>query len=373
MWGVIAGGGTAGHVLPGIAIGHALVARGHDPSEILYVGSESGIDGRLVPAAGFEITLLPGRGIERRLTARNAAAASGIARATARCIHLLRQLHPSVVLSLGGYASVPCAVAAAALRIPVVVHEQNAVPGAANRLAGRFARACAVSFPGTKLPRAVLTGNPVRPEVLAVDRRRDRASARAELGVASGRTMIAAYGGSLGARRINEAVLEAARRWAGRADLALRHIAGRRDYEQMLASAPESSPGGLQYSLVEYEARMELVLAAADLVVCRSGATTVAELADTGTPSLLVPLPGAPGDHQTANANYLAAAGAATVIPDREFDGERLVQEASAVVADPGRLDAMSKAALSCARRDAAERVADLLEANAGVVGGRRG
>ncbi len=174
-WALIAGGGTAGHTLPGIAIGRALVARGHPVAAIRFVGSERGSEVRLVPEAGFSLTALPGRGIQRKLTFANVGAVLGLIRAFGRALGLVHRLRPSVVVALGGYASVACALAAILYRVPIVVAEQNAVPGAANRIVARFARAAAVSFPGTDLPRSVVTGNPVRPAILAVDRTRDRA------------------------------------------------------------------------------------------------------------------------------------------------------------------------------------------------------
>jgi UDP-N-acetylglucosamine--N-acetylmuramyl-(pentapeptide) pyrophosphoryl-undecaprenol N-acetylglucosamine transferase len=272
---------------------------------------------------------------------------------------------PAVVVALGGYASVPCAFAAVALRVPLVVCEQNAVPGAANRSLARFARAAAVSFPGTDLPRARVTGNPVRPEILAVDRRRDRDEARAALGLPPDRRVVAAFGGSLGARRINLAVVAALQRWADRGDLAVRHVVGRRDWTLVAEAAPDLSDAALVYAPVEYEDRMDLVLAAADVAVCRAGATTVAELAVVGLPSVLVPLPGAPGDHQTANARHLVDAGAAVLVADAELEGDRLAGEVDALLSDPEALERMSRAAAAFARRDAAEAVAVLVEEHA--------
>jgi undecaprenyldiphospho-muramoylpentapeptide beta-N-acetylglucosaminyltransferase len=371
-WAIVAGGGTAGHVLPGLAVARALVAAGHRPDEIHWVGSRVGIEARLVPEAGFGITLLGGRGIERRLSGASAAAALGLAAAAVEAVVLVARHRPAVVVALGGYASVPCALAAALLRVPVVLCEQNAVPGAANRLLARFARAAAVSFPGTPLPRARVTGNPVRPEVLAVDRARDGPDAHRALGLPEGRRVVAAFGGSLGARRINLAVVSALDRWAGRGDLAVRHVVGRRDWELVTeATAAHRRQGGepeqpgLVYAPVEYEDRMDLVLAAADVAVCRAGATTVAELAAVGLPAVLVPLPGAPGDHQTANARQLADAGAAVVVPDVELDGDRLAAEVDALLGDPARLQAMAKAAASVAHPRAAEEVAVLVEEHA--------
>jgi len=363
-WAVIAGGGTAGHVLPGIAIARALVARGHSRSDIQFVGSARGIEHRLVPEAGFDVALLPGRGIQRRLTAANLAAAWGLLRAFAKAFALVWRTRPRVVVALGGYASVPCGLAAAMLRVPIVVMEQNAVPGLANRLVARFALASAVSFPGTALPRAEVTGNPVRDEVLRVDRDRDRVAARSELGVSPDRDFVVAFGGSLGARRINTAVLDVVDAWAGRGDVAIRHVIGDRDWELF---EPRFPPAGraLVYEPVRYEDRMHLALAAADVAVTRAGATTVAELAALGVPAIVVPLPGAPGDHQTANGRVLADAGAAVLVPDAELDGPRLAAELGRLLAEPATIDRMSAAARSVGRRDAAQRVADLVERHA--------
>ena len=364
---VIAGGGTGGHVVPALAIGRALVARGHTPASVHFVGSSRGIEARLVPAAGFPLTLLPGRGIVRRLSVDNVGAALGLGRAVGQAFALLARSRPKVVVSVGGYASVPCAVAAAALRVPVVVHEQNAVPGAANRLAARFAKASAVSYAGTDLPRAHVTGNPVRPEILTVQRTPPaREAARSALGLDLDRFVLGVFGGSLGALRINQAVLAALPKWAERGDLAVRHVVGERDWQLVgdeLANSPP--PSRLQYQPVRYEDRMDLLLAAADLCVCRAGGNTVAELAVVGMPSVLVPLPNAPGDHQTANARVFERAGAAVVVPDAELDGDRLVGEVERLMADPGRLAAMGAAANGLARPGAADAVAALAEEHA--------
>ncbi len=361
---VITGGGTGGHVVPAIAIGRALVARGHDPASLHFVGSRRGIEGRLVPEAGFSLTMLPGRGIQRRLTVENLPAVAGMGRAITQATVLLRRERPRVVISVGGYASLACALAAATLRIPLVLQEQNAAPGAAHRTVARFARACAVSYPGTRLPRATVTGNPVRQEVLAVERSpAASASARAALGLPAGRRVLGVFGGSLGSFRINQAVLDALPAWADRDDLAIHHVVGERDWELISGKAPEVD--GLHYQAVRYEDRMPLLYAAADLFVCRAGGNTVAELAAAGAPAVLVPLPGAPADHQTANARAFAAAMAAVLAPDRELNGARLRAEVDGLIGDPERLDAMAARAASLGRRDAADRVAALAEEHA--------
>ena len=365
VWAVIAGGGTAGHVHPGLAVARALVRRGHEPEAIHFVGSIRGVEQNLVPAAGFGLTLLPGRGIKRRLTWQNLSSAWGLAQAAVQAGRLLRRLQPAVVLGLGGYASVPCALAARLLKIPVVVAEQNAVPGLANRVAGRWARVSAVSFPETPLPRPVLTGNPVRDEVQRVSRESDRSAARTGLGVEDGRRLVVVVSGSLGAARINRAAFEAAHRWADRGDLAVRHVVGRRDWRELAHLRPDLSDAALDYRAVEYEEDMPGVYAAADLIVGRAGASSVAELAVVGLASVLVPLPGAPGDHQTANAAQMAALGGAVLVPDAEMDGDRMVAEVDNLLKVPGRVEAMGREAARLGRRDADNRVADLLEKHA--------
>jgi UDP-N-acetylglucosamine--N-acetylmuramyl-(pentapeptide) pyrophosphoryl-undecaprenol N-acetylglucosamine transferase len=363
---LVAGGGTAGHVQPAIAIARGLVARGHRASSIELVGSERGIESRLVPAAGFALTLLPGRGIERRLSLQNVRSLFSLVVAFGRAWRLVGKKRPRVIVSVGGYASVPCALAAVLRRVPIVVAEQNSAPGAANRLVGRFAKACAVSFEGTPLPRAVVTGNPVRPEVLAIDRARDAMGARTKLDIEHGRRMVLAFGGSLGALRINRAVVEAVRMWAGRSDLHVRHVVGSRDWDEIAGSGSPVPPGApLRYQAIEYDDDMPTSLAAADLVVCRSGSSTSFELLAAGLPAVLVPSPHVTADHQTANARHLERAGAAVVVPDAELDGPRLVAEVDALLDDPRRLSAMAAAARAAARPDAADAIAALVEEHA--------
>ncbi len=359
---LISGGGTAGHVLPGLAIGRELTRRGVVADDIHFVGSERGIETTLVPEAGFPLTVLPGRGIARRFTWDNVGAVIGLLRAVGRAALLVRRLRPTAVVALGGYASVPCVLWAWVFRVPVIVAEQNAVPGLANRLSAKVARASAVSFRGTDLPRAEWTGNPIRDEIVAVDREGGRAEARALLGIAPDRRLVAVFGGSLGARRINTAVVGSLAEWRDRSDLAIRHVIGDRDFAAVTADVPDLSGAALHYVPVRYETDMPTLYAGADLVCCRAGATSVAELAMVGCPAVLVPLPGAPGDHQTANARALASVGAAVLVPDPELTPERFMVEVDALLGDPDRLTAMAGAGAAVARPDAAARVVDLVE-----------
>jgi UDP-N-acetylglucosamine--N-acetylmuramyl-(pentapeptide) pyrophosphoryl-undecaprenol N-acetylglucosamine transferase len=365
---VIAGGGTGGHVVPSLQIARALVARGHDEGSIELFGSRRGQEAALWPELPFPFTLLSGRGIRRSIRPRalwdNAGAALGLLWATARALASFARSRPRVVVVVGGYASFPAGLAALVTRVPMVLVNTDAVPGAVNALFGPFAAANAVAFPGTGLRRAHITGTPVRPEVGAVDRTPSgRAAAREQLGLPAARRTVAAFGGSLGAHRINQAAADVARLWSARADISLYHVTGKRDFDEFAASGPD--PAGLFYRVVAFEDRMPEVYAAADVCVCRSGAMTVAELVLAGVPAILVPLPGAPRDHQTRNARALVDAGAAVLLPDADCDGARLAAELDALLADEVRLADMAAAARGLGRPDAAAGVAELVDAHA--------
>ena len=362
---MIAGGGTAGHVVPAIAIGEALVARGHARNTIHFVGSKRGIDRKLVPAAGFGLTLLPGRGLARKLTLDNLQSLFGFAAGLVLAVALLARLRPKVVVSMGGYAAAPCAFAAALFRIPLVLSEQNAVPTATHRLVGRFAAASAVPYEGTPLPHPVVTGNPVRPEILAVDASPEgRLAARRSFGLPEDGVVVAAFGGSLGARTINAAILDLVGRWDG-PPIAIRHAVGERDWSWAQEHTPSPTTSITAYQPVPYEDRMPELLAACDLVVARSGGS-VAELAVVGRAGILVPLPIAPYDHQAHNAKQLVDAGAAVMLRDPEVTGERLVQELHHLLdGGPERLREMGEAARTIGRPDAADAVAAVVEEHA--------
>ncbi len=372
---LLAGGGTAGHLQPALAIAEALVDAGHGREELEFVGSARGVDRDTLAGRGFPTTLLPGRGIVRSLApaalVANARALAGLAVAVVRAFRVVGRARPRVVVAVGGYASVPAALAAVVRRVPLVLVNVDAVPGAANRLLGPFARAAAVGWPGTPLRRSTVTGTPVRPEIAAVVREPEaRRAARTALGLPADRPTLVTFGGSLGARRVNAAVDGLAGTWAGRADRSLFQIVGRRDWD---GTAPPGDPDGSPAVVrVPYEERMATVYGAADLVVGRAGAMTVAELAAAGVPAVLVPLPGAPGDHQSANARALVAAGAAVLLPDDRCTPATLAATVDGLLDDPARLEAMGRAARALGRPDAAAAGAAVVEAAARPVGGRR-
>ena len=364
---VIAGGGTAGHLIPGLVVAEELVERGHPRSSILFVGAERGPEVTMVPERGYPVRLLPGRGIQRSLTVDNVAALWGLVRAAFQAFALLRKERPKAVLALGGFASVACAVSAALLRIPLVIADQNALAGSANRLVARFATSCAAAFPGVDLPRAVLTGNPVRPEIIAAASEPPGA-ARERLGLPADRTVLAVFSGSLGSRRINTATVGALESLADRSDLAIYHVLGRRDWDERDEPefrTPALPEGGLVYTRVAYSDEIGDLLAAADLGLTRAGGSTVAELAIVGLPAILVPLPIATRDHQRANAAGLVEAGGAILVIDDQLTSERLIAELMPLIENPAVLATMAAAARGEGHPDAAARVADLVESAA--------
>lgn len=366
---LIAGGGTAGHLMPGLAVASALTDRGWPSEAIQFVGSVKGIDAQIVPAAGFHSTLLGGRGLTaRRLNLANAHAAVSLAWATLRGVALVGRRRPVAVLSLGGYAALPATVGAVVWRVPLVIAEQNAVASATNRLAGRFARAAAVPVRGTGLRREIVTGNPVRPEV--IEAALESGDARARLGWPADATAIVVFGGSLGSLRINSAVWSALPSLRERDGVFVYHVVGRRDWDSRPPS-PSRRPDGSRvsewYRAVPFDEQLPVAMAAADLAICRAGASTVAELSVIGTPAVLVPLPIATNDHQRRNAEELAAAGLGRVVPDAEFDSERMLAEIDRVSGCQSSAGPQGHAASPCppdaafGRRDSAERVAQLV------------
>ncbi|MBK5289257.1 MAG: UDP-N-acetylglucosamine--N-acetylmuramyl-(pentapeptide) pyrophosphoryl-undecaprenol N-acetylglucosamine transferase [Acidimicrobiia bacterium] len=353
---VITGGGTGGHVTPALAIADALVAGGHAVSTIRFIGAARGLEAQAVPAAGYDIELLTLDGVQRslrpRAILRSVRALLAFVGACWHCIRRFRRTPPAVVVGVGGYASAPAVLAARVLRLPTVVHEQNAVPGVVNRVAVRCGARPATSFPVAQWPTATMTGNPVRHAIRSVDRR------------PSAPPLVAIVGGSLGAGRLNDVGLGLYDVWRDRSDVAVRHVAGTRNIDECrtrLAGLARSTDR-LQYELVEFETDMASLYTHASLMVCRSGATTVAELAAVGIASVLVPWSGSAEGQQLANAHALADVGAAVVVGDEECTVDRVAPLVSELVADPDRRHAMGAAARALGRPDAHVRLVRLIE-----------
>jgi UDP-N-acetylglucosamine--N-acetylmuramyl-(pentapeptide) pyrophosphoryl-undecaprenol N-acetylglucosamine transferase len=366
---VLTGGGTGGHVFPIRAIADALLAQGVAPSGLKIVGSRRGQDRELLAdlaEVGVEIVLLPGRGLRRSLSPeavlQNTVASLGLAWALLQGVRLARRWRPAAVVSVGGYAAFAASAGAVLAARPLVLVNFDASPGLVNRVLSTFAVAIASALPEEGVARAVVTGAPIRESIAAVSREPSaRMAARARLGVANDVTVVAVMTGSLGAASVNTAVCELAARWRDDPDVTLYHVTGRRDAAAVEATRAASGIGPANWRTVPFESDMADLWSACDLAVCRAGALTIAELCATGVPSVLVPLPGAPGSHQEKNADVLARAGAAVVIADDLMSGERLDHTISGLLADPGALARMSAAARGLSRPDAARRVATVV------------
>jgi UDP-N-acetylglucosamine--N-acetylmuramyl-(pentapeptide) pyrophosphoryl-undecaprenol N-acetylglucosamine transferase len=356
---LIAGGGTAGHVFPALAVATRL-ADGHG-AEVRFAGTRAGQEARLVPAAGFPFAVVEARPFVRTLTPRAVAAPIRAMRSVSRCRPLATWA--DVVVGMGGYVAVPVVLAAARSRRPVVLHEQNAVPGLANRALSRLARTVAISFPETArlLPRrarTVLTGNPVRDRIVAVpgDRGALAAEARSELGLEPGRATVVIFGGSLGALHVDRAAVDASSALRERADLQVLLLTGAAHIDEVNRRLPRDRV--LHVRALPFLDRMELAYAAADLIVARAGATTVAEITVCGLPSILIPYPYATARHQEANARALQRAGAATIIMDDALTGHVLAARIADLVSSPARLSTMAERAVRLGRADAADALA---------------
>lgn len=352
---LIAGGGTGGHVFPGIAVAEEL--RAHHPGvEVLFIGGRRGIEATAVPEAGFRLRTLLTAGFPRRRWWRWPWAALVNVAGLLQAFLILLSERPRVVLGTGGYVSGPVSFAARALGIPLLLQEQNSIPGLTNRLLSRIANEVHLSFLEARshFPRRdhlKVTGNPVRSFILSGDRE----PALRDFKLSLGKPTLFVFGGSLGAKRITVAAVDALRRLKGRVDVQCILQTGREEFEAVRDTvAAEQLPA----TVLPFVKKMHLAYAAADLVVCRAGAMTLAEIAVCGRPSILVPYPYAAHDHQRVNAQNLADRGAAVVIEDAELDGERLAREVAHLLADRTLLSRMSANARLFARPDAAARLA---------------
>jgi UDP-N-acetylglucosamine--N-acetylmuramyl-(pentapeptide) pyrophosphoryl-undecaprenol N-acetylglucosamine transferase len=363
---LFAGGGTAGHVFPAIAVAQALVEL--DPDiEPVFVGVADRLEAQLVPAASFRIHTITTPAIPRRLSPKLLRVPAGLRRSVARCVEIAGEEHAVAAVTFGGYVSFPVARAAATCSLPLVIHEQNAVPGLANRLASRWADRIAVSVPGSadrfrRPERCAVTGNPVREDIASLDRSSLQAEARERFGLDPDRPTLLVFGGSQGARSLNRAIVAAHGQW-GDQDLQVLHATGRATHEPTATAWAKvrERDDGPRVNVLDFIESMADAYAAADLVICRAGATSIAELTVLGIPSVLVPYPHATADHQTENARALERAGGAVVIPDDELDAESLLAACRPLLADADRLRRVADAARAFGRPDAASNVARLV------------
>jgi len=350
----IAGGGTGGHVIPAIAIAQELRSRYN--AEIVFVGTARGIETRLVPAAGFALELINVGALNRVSLATRIKTLLGLPSAVSQSMSLLRKFKPDVMIGVGGYASGPAMLAGAMLRLPLMAFEPNVVPGVANRLLARWVKAAAVHFAATQkyFPNAVVTGVPVRREFFAVPAPSPQAP-----------PTLLVFGGSQGAHALNLAVMQALPALAAQVSgIHLIHQSGQSDFEAAQSAAAHAA---ILAEVSPFIDDMPAAFARADLIVCRSGASTVAEIAAAAKPAIFVPLPTAADDHQRHNAETLANAGAAVLLPQAKLTPERLTQDVVSLLRDRDRLSQMGAVARHFAHPDAALQIASLAAHLAGI------
>jgi len=359
---LIAGGGTGGHLYPGVALARELQRR--DPSvEISFVGTARGIESRVIPREGFPLDLIRVAGLKGVSRLRRLRGLLLLPLAALDAWRVISRRRPSVVVGVGGFASGPVLALAALRRLPTLLLEQNALPGLTNRLLAPVVRAAAVNFPEALrfFPRTgFVAGNPVRAAFFVpAGRESYEADARASgtAGTPPGAARVLIFGGSQGAHAINVALVEAAPQLAAAgARLAITHQTGERDLDRVRDAYQRA---GLHARVEAFLYEMDHEMKQADLVVARAGATTLSELAAAGRPAILVPLPTATDDHQRRNAEAFARAGGALVLEEKHLSGERLAEAVLALAADPARRAEMARRSRTLARPDAAERIAD--------------
>ena len=356
---VLAGGGTAGHVEPALALADALVRR--DPATVCtFLGTASGLEARLVPARGYALAPIPRVPLPRRPTVDLLRVPGRVAGAVRQTRAHLDRVSAQVVVGFGGYVALPAYLAARRRRTPLVVHEANARAGLANRVGARLTDHVAAAVDGSGLAGATVLGIPLRTAVSRLDRAASRDAARASFGLGPGPVLLVT-GGSQGARAVNSAVAAAAGDLAA-AGVQVLHVAGPKNADDVRAAV---GPVATHHVLAYVDA-MDQAYAAADLVVCRAGAMTCAELAAVGLPAVYVPLPIGNGE-QALNAGPVVAAGGGLLVDDAAFDAAWVRAQVLPLLADPGRLAAMSAAAGALGHRDADEALADLVLSAAGA------
>ena len=347
---LLAGGGTAGHVNPLLAVADLL--RERDGDTVLVLGTKEGLESRLVPARGYELLTVDKVPFPRRPDRAAAAFPLRFRRAVAQVRAHIRDHGVDVVVGFGGYASAPAYVAARRERVPFVVHEANARPGLANVLGARRAAAVGVAFPGTPLRRGEVVGMPLRREVVELDRAALRAEAAEEFGLDAERPVLLVFGGSLGALRLNEAFAGAWRDVLA-AGWQLLHVTGER--------SELADPGADGYTMRRYVDRMDLAFALADLIVSRAGSATVSEISALGMPAVYVPYAVGNGE-QRLNAASAVSAGAALLLDDASFDGDVVRRQIVPLLGDRARIDRMAQAAQGVGSRTGTEDLVALID-----------
>lgn len=385
---LIAGGGTGGHIYPGLTIAEAVKNR-YPQAEILFVGTEYGLEKDIIPRASYRLETISVRYFPRKLSPAVITTAAVAARGMVQAFLLLRRFQPDVVVGTGGYVAGPVLLAAALRRIPTLIQEQNALPGITNRILGRIVRRIALGYPEAarffpRDGRVIVTGNPIRPEIMQISRR----EGLQRLNLDPNKQTLVVFGGSQGGRSINEAMRAVAPRLNQERNLQVIHQTGKSGYEKIVQeiTGHKGEKGKNRFSrkenssvfrpadslppfiedghirIIPYIYDMPAALAAADLVVGRAGAISIAEITARGLPAVLIPFPYAAGNHQEKNARVLERAGAARVILDRELNGEKLGDVVLGLLREPARLHQMAAASRKLGKPRAVEEILGCIE-----------
>jgi UDP-N-acetylglucosamine--N-acetylmuramyl-(pentapeptide) pyrophosphoryl-undecaprenol N-acetylglucosamine transferase len=349
---VIAGGGTAGHIEPALALADA-VRRIRPDARIVALGTERGLEKSIIPARGYPLEMIPPVPMPRKPNVDLLKLPLKVRSAVKTTRAVLERVGADVVVGFGGYVALPAYLAARG-RMPIVVHDSNARVGLANKVGARFAERVAVAVPDSGLPKAEVVGIPLRESIVSLDRAALRAEARAHFGLHPDAPTLLVFGGSQGAQSINNAVSACARRFAD-AGIGVLHAHGPKK-----SLAVQEVPGAPRYVGVPYLERMDLAYAAADAVLCRSGAMTVAEVSAVGLPAVFVPLPHGNGE-QALNAKPVADAGGGIIVPDEQLSPDKVAEVVVPLLSDQRRLASMSAAARSTGHREAADVLARMV------------
>ncbi len=360
---IFAGGGTGGHINPALSI--AGYAAEHDANfEALFIGTERGLEKKLVPRAGYKIEYINIEGFDRKHLLKNIKVFSELRKSEKICRKLIRSFKPDCIVCTGGYVSGPVALAAHKEKVPALIHEQNVYPGLTVTASERYVTYVAVSFDETvnhmkRKDKCVVTGNPVRGEIVNAD----RDSARRSLNIPADEPFVLVFGGSLGADRINDAVIQMLGRISSEKKFRLLFGTGDRNYNEVIRRVKESGTElGSNIEIVPYINNMDAVMAASDLVVCRSGAITVSELAVLQKPSVLIPSPNVVRNHQEQNAREIESKGGAVVICEKDLTPEHLYDTVCSLVGDTDALSRMSKSLESVKKSDACAKIFELMK-----------
>lgn len=360
---IISGGGTGGHIYPAVTIARAITEL--TDAEILFVGTKHGLEADIVPKEGFVFHAVEGQGFERRLSFGTVKTIFKAFAGLTQSFGVIRQFRPDIVIGTGGYVCGPVLLAAALMGIPAMIQEQNVIPGVTNRILARFVKKIAAGYSaaarhfGKQADKVVVTGNPVRADVLLAT----RDDGLKGLGLDQNKITVLVAGGSRGARTINRAMIDVYRRFAGRDEIQILHVTGQSEYNNIVGLVRTAGIDIEKYgniSVVPYLYNMPQALATADIAIFRAGAVGLAELTARGIPAILIPYPYASENHQEFNARVLENEGAAIVIKDAELTGPRLLAELESLVGNKDRLAEMSKASRNLGHPDAAAVIAKI-------------